>query len=129
MTEEVLHLYETSILGQQESENSFVDWARFTDGLIPQALKNVAFHHIESFNFAMGEALQWAINYLQPLELIVPEDIRTKVGFNKMTVWFESLSIEKPSWEGNAFASAENLKLFPTECRESGISYTSPLFA
>lgn len=47
-----------------------------------------------------------------------------------MIVWVDSLSIEKPMREGNPFfGSADSLKLYPTECWESGLSYTSPLFA
>jgi len=61
------------------------------------------------------------------LEFIVPQDLKDKVGFWKTIIWIESLSIEKPTWEGNTFAA--NLRLYPSECREAGTSYASPLFA
>jgi len=46
-----------------------------------------------------------------------------------MNVWFESLHLEKPCKEGNAFSTDESLKLYPVECWERGISYSAPLFA
>jgi len=43
---------------------------------VSQALKNVAYHHVESFNFGFETALERAVNYLDPLELILSQELR-----------------------------------------------------
>lgn len=72
MSEDILKTFENQILGKQKNANTFVDRSKFTDSIVSQALKNVAFHHVESFNFAFGQALERAVNYLPPLELVFP---------------------------------------------------------
>jgi len=64
----------------------------------------VAYHHVESFNFAFGPALERAINYLPPLELVFPPELRQRIGIQRMMVWVETLHLEKPCKEGNAFS-------------------------
>jgi DNA-directed RNA polymerase I subunit RPA2 len=92
---------------------------------ISKMYKNIARHHIDAFDFAMTTCLERACGHLLPFDYIVPENME-KVGFRKMTLWYDSFELGKPTHED---IELEHPEIYPVECRERGLTYAAPLFA
>lgn len=97
-------------------------YTKFNKSKISKNMKNVARHHIDSFDFAMTTCLERACMNMMPFHYTPPEECKN-VGFKKLTLWYDSFELGKPTSE----ELGENL--YPSECRERGITYTVPLFA
>ena len=76
---------------------------RFTQNVVKKGLRNVASHHIESFNYAMKKCLPRICNYMLPVEVssstATGGDATTQDAFpfTKYRMWFESFELRKPS--------------------------------
>ena len=99
--------------------------ARFDKANISKMHKNIARHHIDAFDFGMTTCLDRACNYMLPFEYTVPDEYE-KVGFKKISLWYESFEIGKPTHEN---IELENPEIYPSECRQRGMTYAAPLFA
>ena len=98
---------------------------KFEKKEISKMYKNIARHHIDAFDFAMKECLDRACNYMLPFQYIVPDEY-DKVGFKKLTIWYEKFEIGTPSHED---IEQENVEIYPSECRQRKMTYSAPLIA
>lgn len=89
-------------------------------------IKNIAHHHIDSFNYAMTEVLGKLPQYIRPLEIKSTE--KTKDIFNSMFISYENFELEMPVIETSTNLKRSN-ELYPHECREREINYSAPLYA
>lgn len=93
-----------------------------------QNMKDIAKHHIQSFNYSMKKVLPLIHKYIKPLELTSPEKLKTIFG--SLTIAYESFELGKPQVETK---TADNSKiketLYPNECREREMNYSIPLYA
>jgi len=82
--------------------------ARCSNPETASKLKQVAFHHIDSFNYIFDEGLNKICQYLSPMEIFGNTGTSRKenptlkpvLPFKKMKIWFESLSIGYPMLQG-----------------------------
>lgn len=56
-----------------------------------EQIRKIAFHHIDSFDFAMTNVLKKLPKYIRPLEITSTEE--TKNIFSKMLISFEDLEL------------------------------------
>jgi DNA-directed RNA polymerase beta subunit len=89
-------------------------------------IKNIAQHHIDSFNYAMTEVLKKLPLYIRPLEIRSTE--KTKDIFEYMIITYESFELELPVSELTKNLKKSN-ELYPHECREREFNYSAPLYA
>ena len=76
--------------------------ARFTEKIVKSNLRNVASHHVESFNYAMETCLPRINQYMLTAEITQPklaDGAKRSAGdttypFNKMSIWFEDFSLK-----------------------------------
>lgn len=73
-------------------------------------IKNIAHHHIDSFNYVMSDVLKNLHKYIKPLTIKSTE--KTKDIFSKMIVTFESFDLEMPMKELQTNLKRSN-ELFP----------------
>jgi DNA-directed RNA polymerase beta subunit len=121
---------------------------RNTNKVIKEGLRNVARHHVESFDYALGPQLPRICKYMLPVEVsqqnqapggaLVKEE-RT-FPFKKYLMWFESFELRKPTRpvaadaslglkDKNSSASSERAMIYPYECRMRGMTYSASLYA
>ena len=95
---------------------------RFTNKVVKDGLRNVASHHVESFNYALDTCLPRMNQYMLTTEVSTQNDSETapKYPFNIMTMWFEDFELKKPSRSGGSL---------PYECRLRSVTYQAPLYA
>jgi DNA-directed RNA polymerase beta subunit len=91
-----------------------------------EVIRGLAQHHIDSFDYAMGDVLKKLPEYINPLE--IKSTSKTKEIFNHMFVSFQDFSLELPVNESTASLKRSN-ELFPHECRERELNYSAPLHA
>ena len=117
---------------------------RFTQKIVKEGLRNVAAHHVNSFNYAFETCLPRINQYMLTTEIAQPPrqsdaapgstpKKQETYPFDKMTVWFEDFELRTPTRSGGQFSannvqlgessSTDNDKLFPYECRLRGITY------
>jgi DNA-directed RNA polymerase beta subunit len=89
-------------------------------------IKNIAKHHIDSFDYAMTEVLKKLPTYIKPLEIKSNE--KTKDIFNYMLVSFENFELGMPVNDLTTNLKRSN-ELYPHECRERELNYSAPLYA
>jgi DNA-directed RNA polymerase beta subunit len=87
-------------------------------------IKNIAQHHIDSFDYAMTDVLRKLPTYIKPLEVRSTE--KTKDIFNYMLISFENFELGMPI---NDSPVKRNNELYPHECRERELNYSAPLYA
>jgi len=83
-----------------------------------QALQDFAAPHIESFNYFLDDGLFLAVKDMAPQEFLLPDGRRVSLSFT-------DASIGMPTVPDGCFA--RTLKVYPSECRERGSSYTAQL--
>ena len=64
-------------------------------------LKEVSFHHIDSFNYIYDTGLKLICQYLPQIDIYSSEQIdnsklQSHLPFKKMKIWFENLEIGYP---------------------------------
>ncbi|GCA62111.1 DNA-directed RNA polymerase, subunit 2 [Kipferlia bialata] len=67
--------------------------------------------HVESFNFFLREGVQNVLTHLEPVVVVTPQ--------GSVAISVEDLEIGTPSHKGR--------KIYPSECREGGLSYNAPM--
>ncbi|XP_038045257.1 DNA-directed RNA polymerase I subunit RPA2-like [Patiria miniata] len=77
--------------------------------------------HIESFNYVMREGLSLAVRNIPPVEFELENGDRISFAFKDATVGLPMVSVR------NRYATT--LRIFPTECRQRGITYRAKLQA
>ena len=105
---------------------------------ISESLKNVAFHHIDSFNYALSYCLKKSCENMHPVsicpaseKLSQESDGKVKNAappFKKLVLWYESLSLSPPIKEESSLTLKES-SLYPSECRSRQLSYSGALHA
>lgn len=78
--------------------------------------------HVESFNFMLGEGLRIAVQDLDPVEFLVPEN------GNRISIWITDVTINRPSIHPLAIG-ARNKNVYPTESRQRGGNYMGRITA
>ena len=76
--------------------------ARFTEKIVRSGLRNVASHHVESFNYAMDKCLPRINKYMLKAEITQPKLVPgakrsandVAYPFSKMSIWFEDFSLK-----------------------------------
>jgi len=120
---------------------------------VKEGLRNVASHHVQSFNYAMETCLPRINQYMLTAEIAQPpKQTNLPAGykkrdeptypFNKMSIWFEDFELKTPTRAGGKFQAsnvvlddsstnggADDDKLYPYECRLRSTTYTAPLYA
>ncbi|KAK3239526.1 hypothetical protein CYMTET_50556 [Cymbomonas tetramitiformis] len=84
------------------------------------SLKDLVRPHIDSFDYFLNDGVKTIVEDLPPLEFNHPETDTT------VTFWLENVSVAKPMKDSAAANVAES-RLFPTECREAGRTYSGRL--
>jgi DNA-directed RNA polymerase I subunit RPA2 len=119
---------------------------RFTESVVKDGLRNVASHHIESFNFALGKCLPRICKYMLPVEAVQPTTQKDGAAaasadsqpfpFKKFSIWFESFELRRPVRQNAAGLSVkstgsgkDSALIYPSECRLRSLTYQAPLFA
>ena len=116
---------------------------RFRENVVRDGLRNVASHHVESFNYAMTQCLPRINQYLLTAEVAQPpkkadKSQEVQYPFNKMLIWFEDLELKMPTRSQEQFNAAnvmmedgdnESEKMYPYECRLRSLTYSAPLYA
>lgn len=117
---------------------------RFTQTVVKQGLRNVASHHIESFDYAMQKCLPRICSYMLPVEVTGqgtdapsgPDPASTSYPFKKYRMWFESFELRKPirPAAGGSHGlimgnESEQNEIYPAECRMRSLTYQAPLYA
>ena len=69
---------------------------RFTNKIVKDGLRNVASHHVESFNYSMNTCLPRINQYMLTAEVAPTTD----APFKKMNIWFEDLELKTPERSG-----------------------------
>ena len=99
-------------------------------------LRNVASHHVESFNYAIDKCLPRINQYMLTAEVTKPEKSDIGYSFNKMSIWFEDFELRTPERSGvnssilkNEIKGSDNSKMYPYECRMRSLTYSAPLYA
>lgn len=88
---------ERTELDESKQPKNFTREALFRSNLVKDGLRNVASHHVESFNFAFGSCLPRINQYMMPIEVVAPTDSdQGEFPFKKMTIWFEDLQLKLP---------------------------------
>lgn len=77
---------------EHTSNKYYLDRNRCDSLTMASKLKLAAKHHIQSFNFFLGEGLEKICKYLSPVEIVQPRE-RGKLPFNKMAIWITDLSM------------------------------------
>ena len=73
--------------------------------------------HVGSFNFMLEEGLEFAVRSITPMTISIANQ-------PKMTLWIESASVGTPTIRQSG---DDEKPLYPSECRQRGISYLAPL--
>ena len=114
---------------------------RFTNKIVKDGLRNVASHHVESFNYAIEKCLPRINQYMLTAEVTKPEKSDVAYSFNKMNIWFEDFELRTPERSGmnqattallksgETSAAADINKIYPYECRMRSLTYSAPLYA
>jgi DNA-directed RNA polymerase beta subunit len=79
-------------------------------------LQTLVAPHVDSFNFFLSDGIKNVVRSLEPVSAAV-------AGFPEVSMWIEDVTIGYPTKSMNK----EPMSLFPSECREAGTSYASPL--
>ena len=109
---------------------------RTTSGTaVNSQLERLVAPHVESFNYFLEQGLATAIAFLDPVALsygdvqgkrgslatpLSAEDRKTAVSF-----YLEGVQIGQPA---HADSSLDD-KVYPSECRQGGLTYAAPFFA
>ncbi|MCQ2817488.1 MAG: DNA-directed RNA polymerase I subunit RPA2 [archaeon] len=91
-------------------------------------IKNMASHHIDSFNYAMNNILKIIPKYLRPIE-VKTADYVEKSPFDKIYISFDQFELSTPIIDTPNLSYKVSNVLYPSECRERNINYNAPLFA
>ena len=90
--------------GSSSKPKNINEEVRFTQDVVKKGLRNVASHHIESFDYAMNKCLPRICSYMLPVEVTnnfsadAPSGAGTAIyPFSKYRMWFESFELRKPS--------------------------------
>ena len=94
--------------------------------MVKDGLRNVASHHVESFNYAIDKCLPRINQYMLTSEVAQPSNSDVVYPFKKMNIWFENFELKTPERAGS---STEVNKMNPYECRMRSLTYQAPLYA
>ena len=83
---------------------------------LPASLTGVARNHVASFDYFVQHGLSEIVKRLRKVTLQIPG---TKDPSSRVHVWFDEISLGKPSREGDGTSCSRDPRLFPRECRES----------
>ena len=88
--------------GSTKQPKTLNEEVRFTQSVVKKGLRNVASHHIESFNYSIQKCLPRICNYMLPVEVSNsqgPENATSSetFPFTKYRMWFENFELRKPS--------------------------------
>eukprot|EP00092_Neocalanus_flemingeri_P024162 GFUD01026209.1.p1 GENE.GFUD01026209.1~~GFUD01026209.1.p1 ORF type:complete len:1157 (+),score=299.03 GFUD01026209.1:56-3526(+) len=72
--------------------------------------------HVESFNFMLTDGLKLAIQSLDPVEFLIPEN------GSRISLWISDVNINRPGVVPGAVGTA-NKDVYPSEARQRGGSY------
>ena len=69
--------------------------------VVRDGLKNIASHHVESFDFAMSTCLPRMNQYMLTAEVAQPPSSQNQEGmssypFDKLKIWFEDFQLKTP---------------------------------
>lgn len=126
-----------------DQPQNFNTEAKFNAKLVRDGLRNVASHHVESFNYALDTCLPRINEYMLTAEVAKPQASDVAYPFQKLNIWFEDFQIRKPErsaseqagsqsfnlMEEGADSTNELKKLYPWECRLRSLTYAAPLYA
>lgn len=126
--------------GKKAQEHTVQERVRFTNKVVKDGLRNVASHHIESFNYAFEKNLPRICKNMLAVELAQQNTAGaggkepTQFPFKKYTMWFENFELQKPQKPHAVDASEirgtpESSILLPYECRLRSMTYSAPLIA
>jgi len=138
-------------INQEKQPKNLTRETLFESNLVKGGLRNVASHHVESFNFAMETCLQRINQYMKTAE-VVPQAAGddAEFPFKKMTMWFEDFELKMPEKldsRGGAIGGSSDAafslfqgekdkadvdilgKMYPYECRLRSLTYSAPLYA
>mmetsp|Transcript_14619 Transcript_14619/g.59653 ORF Transcript_14619/g.59653 Transcript_14619/m.59653 type:complete len:552 (+) Transcript_14619:299-1954(+) len=93
---------------------------------LPASLTGVARNHVASFDYFVQHGLSEIVKRLRKVTLQIPG---TKDPSSRVHVWFDEISLGKPSREGDGTSCSRDPRLFPRECRESSATYKAPMSA
>ena len=93
---------------------------------LPVTLTGVARNHVASFDYFVQHGLSEIVKRLRKVTLQIPA---TKDPSSRVHVWFDEISLGKPSREGDGTSCSRDPRLFPRECRESSATYKAPMSA
>lgn len=141
----------SAILNTEKQPKNLTRETLFETNLVKDGLRNVASHHVESFNFAMGACLPRINQYMMTTEVAPPSTSdEGEFPFKKMSIWFEDLELKQPERldsRGNALGGGADAvfdgldgdqgkteidiqnKQYPYECRLRSLTYAAPLYA
>lgn len=85
----------------------------------PTMLKKLVLPHVDSFNYAVDQGLAEAVKALPSFRI----DAREEKAFPATTFHLDEVTIGKPSKNDDS----TDLRLYPNECRELGLTYEAPL--
>jgi DNA-directed RNA polymerase I subunit RPA2 len=75
---------------------------RFTEKVVKDGLRNVASHHVQSFNYTFETCLSRINQYMLTSEVTQPPKADAKkYPFNKMSMWFEDFELKMPQRSGS----------------------------
>lgn len=87
---------------------------------VSKSVRSIARHHIESFDYAIGEGLRIAVDQeMEPMNIVLPNS-------KSFTCWLSAPSFGKPMKEDDP--DALDSRIFPAECKQRGMTYTAPLW-
>jgi len=98
----------------------------FTNKIVKESLRNVASHHVESFNYAVGPCLTRINQYMLTAE-VASTASNEQYAFKKLHMWFEDFQLKMPEKNHGPLLDAN--KMYPTECRLRSLTYSAPLYA
>ena len=88
-----------------------------------EKVRSIVSHHVKSFDYLVDTGVELAVKDIRPMTVAIVDESTDKV--NKLTYWMENPTFGRPTKrEGDAL----DPRLFPSECRGRGITYTSPLY-
>lgn len=74
--------------GNKSKTKTMVEDMLFTNKIVKKGLRNVASHHVESFNYAMETCLPRINQYMLTAEVAAQSD-QQEYPFKKLNIWFE----------------------------------------
>ena len=94
-----------------DQPQNFNTEAKFNAKLVRDGLRNVASHHVESFNYALDICLPRINEYMLTAEVAKPQASDVAYPFQKLNIWFEDFQIRKPERSASEQAGSQSFNL------------------